>query len=1450
MASKLSDDEIKWVLSLDAKGVQGEVQKLSSVIQKLAKENTHLNNEIKDTEQQMNAAAKEMAKLEKVGKTTSNAYKEAKGTFESAKNEITDYKNKIQQNTKAIAEHELKQKGIISTMKLSDMTMNQLKRRYVDLENQLKSTSKAANPEAYKKLESELKKTGNQINKLSTDSKNLCERFNVMWGAVWANLITEGLSLLANGIKSVLSEGEKAYRDFAESQAKLAQVMSNTMNARKEEVDSIVLLAKEQEKLGVVSKNVQIAGAQELSTYLTKSKTLKKLLPVMNDMVAQQFGINASQEQAANVATMLGKVMDGQTGALKRYGYSFDESQEKILKFGTESERAATLMEVVESAVGGVNQALAKTPEGKIKVASLEFEAVRESLGELIVSLKSEFVPIQTESIKLLSALVQSLIIVGKYIKDNKDLFISAAKALGILVTVGTTYWAGLKLQALWTSNLTKGTNALTLSAIKQNTVMKITNAELAKHNILAAAARMAVLLFSAAKALLTGNIMGARAAMVLFNQTVKSNPLGLVLSLVAAVVVAIIAFRDRTKELSEAQKINADGIRRQKELTEEYSKSITKEKTELNALVSSIVNVNDNNDLRNRLIKQLQEKYPDFLKNLDAEKVTNEQLLTALKSVNDQYAIKLRQSGYQAKIDAQNETAQNYENRRLEIQSEFIKLEKEKDKISTAAYNKRFKALNDEDKLLQKNIQTIQYNINTLTTLQDRVSKTDFYEGQNKQLEKNLQEALDLEKKYTESANEIRNDKSRYHDAKYATELKQSNDLAERYRLEADRLKTQIAENKSIIETLNNTPPVVKVEDDPEKTKTPEGKEKEVKKQLDLQLQQLETAHKKRQLEIEQNAKNEWKTEEEKQNILLAAEAGYLDKRIDYLKKFSTSYPKIQEEVNEKLVDDQLKQVQLKKKLLDSELQTLDKNLQDTLLAEQQNLLDRKITQEKFEELSKQALTGNLQKKLEAAKKYGLDTSSIEKQISDNSLKNQQESDKKILEATLKSKEESLKVLSTNQELDKMKLDRQLKRGVISQTKYNDEIFALNTKYAAFRLKVEQIYFTAVDEMQKKGVEGTEEVVRKSVEEIERLSLELGIAQRAQAEDTKGILGELQEYFANLKFDGPAEQLRLAFENTFSAISELREKDQADWGDYVNVIGTALGGMMNAIAAYSQQAFELETNALEAEKQKQLTIAGDNAEARQAVEDEYAQKELDLKKKKADSDANIQTAQLWITTATGIATAWATAMQLGPIAGPIMAGVLTAALLASAGVQQANIIKQRDAIKNTTLQKSSSSSTAITGQRTVKEGFAEGGLHTDGGYTGDGGRYQVAGYFPDGQPYHKGEYIVAQPELRDPTVVGMVRNIEAIRLRRTSKNATPGFADGGMHDASGTASAGGTIIYQLDPDFKSMILENNRLLKELNANGVTAYMLMSQFDRVKQQQTKILGLATKGDKK
>ena len=198
------------------------------------------------------------------------------------------------------------------------------------------------------------------------------------------NQAQQAIQNIVSGIGQIASEIKgytQAYAMQETVEAKVAQVMRNTMDASEAEIESIKNLCAAQQELGVIGDEVQMAGAQELATYLEKKSSLEKLIPVMNDMLAQQYGLEASQESAATIATMLGKVMEGQTQALSRYGYSFDETQEKILKFGTEEERAAVLAEVVSQSVGGMNQALAQTDSGKAKQLANTIGDLKEQVG-------------------------------------------------------------------------------------------------------------------------------------------------------------------------------------------------------------------------------------------------------------------------------------------------------------------------------------------------------------------------------------------------------------------------------------------------------------------------------------------------------------------------------------------------------------------------------------------------------------------------------------------------------------------------------------------------------------------------------------------------------------------------------------------------------------------------------------------------------------------------------------------------------------------------------------------------------------------------------------------------------------------------------------------------------------------------------------------------------------
>jgi hypothetical protein len=256
-------------------------------------------------------------------------------------------------------------------------------------------------------------------------------------------------------LSQYMNESQAAYERQSVEVEKLQKLMRNSMGARQGEIDSVLELASAQQKLGVIGDEVQISGAQELSTYLEKSESLKKLIPSMNDMLAQQYGLNATQEQAVTIAQMMGKVLDGQVGALSRYGYRFDEAQEKVLKFGTEEEKVAMLSNILQKYVGGVNEALAATPEGKLKQYANDAGDLQERVGKLVVNIKSALLPVQNFFLSLSESIVGFFESFYATVQNNQTLFTLLATAIGGVISAIILYTSWVKISALWTQLMT-----------------------------------------------------------------------------------------------------------------------------------------------------------------------------------------------------------------------------------------------------------------------------------------------------------------------------------------------------------------------------------------------------------------------------------------------------------------------------------------------------------------------------------------------------------------------------------------------------------------------------------------------------------------------------------------------------------------------------------------------------------------------------------------------------------------------------------------------------------------------------------------------------------------------------------------------------------------------------------------------------------------------------------
>lgn len=188
---------------------------------------------------------------------------------------------------------------------------------------------------------------------------------------------------------SAITRAVATYESLHQQELKLVTIMRQRMGANREMIGSINQLISAQTRLGVVGGGAQRAGAQQLATFLSSTDSLRTLIPAMNNLAVQQNGVNVSAEAMVGIGNLMGKVMQGQTAALRRVGITFTEAEENALKFGTEEERAAVLAQVITNNVGKMNEVFGQTPEGQKVQAANRLAGAYANLGAKIDGVKN-----------------------------------------------------------------------------------------------------------------------------------------------------------------------------------------------------------------------------------------------------------------------------------------------------------------------------------------------------------------------------------------------------------------------------------------------------------------------------------------------------------------------------------------------------------------------------------------------------------------------------------------------------------------------------------------------------------------------------------------------------------------------------------------------------------------------------------------------------------------------------------------------------------------------------------------------------------------------------------------------------------------------------------------------------------------------------------------------------
>ena len=216
-------------------------------------------------------------------------------------------------------------------------------------------------------------------------------------------------------LQGVVSDLTSAYQVQLVAETQIETIMRQRMMATDEQIQSIKNLCSAQQELGVIGDEVQLSGAQQMATFLQNKRSLDVLIPAMNNLVAQQNGLNATNQDAVSIGNMMGKAMQGQVEVLQRVGITFDESQKKVLQYGTESERAAMLAKVITQNVGNMNAELAKTDAGKQKQLENTLGDIKEQMGALVqgiapyVTMASQITITITGVVKLTTSLYAAI---------------------------------------------------------------------------------------------------------------------------------------------------------------------------------------------------------------------------------------------------------------------------------------------------------------------------------------------------------------------------------------------------------------------------------------------------------------------------------------------------------------------------------------------------------------------------------------------------------------------------------------------------------------------------------------------------------------------------------------------------------------------------------------------------------------------------------------------------------------------------------------------------------------------------------------------------------------------------------------------------------------------------------------------------------------------------------
>lgn len=371
-----------------------------------------------------------------------------------------------------------------------------------------------------------------------------------------------------------------------------------------------------------------------------------------------------------------------------------------------------------------------------------------------------------------------------------------------------------------------------------------------------------------------------------------------------------------------------------------------------------------------------------------------------------------------------------------------------------------------------------------------------------------------------------------------------------------------------------------------------------------------------------------------------------------------------------------------------------------------------------------------------------------------------------KSLEKANREEENALKISLRNRE--------------ISQEEYNARIKVLDMQLLQEKIKLAQKYGKDETQLVSKLLDEEIKLIGDAAKEIDETVASVLKPVDGQIVDEKAyedfqekILSKAADIRASIAEDSAKKQYEAEVKWTQAlAKKKIITEEEAQKHilqlklQYAEQAAQKVSSIAEQASNFVSAVKEAETAKMEAEYQKQLTAAGDNAEKREQIDAEYEQKKLDLQKKYADVDMGINIAKTIANGAGAAIKAW---MELGPIGGPIMAGVIAATTAA----EVATIVAQRNAIKNSSVNNATSGNS--TGSNDVPIGNREITGYAEGGFTENHTTLTTVG--ERGTEWVSPHWMVKE----NPVLFANLERYRKTRSQGQSGSISRGFAEGGF---------------------------------------------------------------------